>query len=286
MRHSKMPLVLAAVTIAVLALAALGRPHGLLPVPASSGGGGPQPVVLELFTSEGCSSCPPADAFLKALDDAGRVDNVEVIAIEEHVDYWDHLGWRDPFSSYKWTERQQQYEDAFHHDGAYTPQLVINGRSETTGGRQREALQKIAEAANLPAAQVGLKTIAVSSRSADFSIALGGIPPEARSAELWLAVTERGLSSDVLRGENGGHKLAHAAVLRSLTRVKLPHGEHQKLTEAPVSVPLEPMWRLENLRFVAFVQDSKTHHILGAAASGAPANHAAVALVNHIGNQH
>lgn len=281
-----MPVVLAAVAIAVLALAALGRPTGLLPVPASSGGSGSQPVVLELFTSEGCSSCPPADAFLKELDDAGRVDNVEVIAIEEHVDYWDHLGWRDPFSSQKWTERQQQYEDALHHDGAYTPQLVINGRSDATGGTQREALQKIAEAAKLPAAQVGLKIVTVSPHSADFSIALGDVPPEARSAQLWLAVTERGLSSDVLRGENGGHRLIHAAVLRSLTRVKLPHGDHQTLTEVPVSVILDPMWRLENLRFVAFVQDAKTLRILGAAASGAPKNHAAVGLVNHIGNQH
>ena len=275
MRHSKVPIVLAAVTIGFVALAALGGSNGLLPIPASIGGSGSQPVVLELFTSEGCSSCPPADAFLKELDDAGRVDKVEVIAIEEHVDYWDHLGWRDPFSSHKWTERQQQYEDALHHDGAYTPQLVINGRSDATGGTQQDVLQKIAGAANLPAAEVGLKAISVSPRSAEFSIALGGVPPEARSAELWLAVTERGLSSDVLRGENGGHKLTHAAVLRSLTRVKLPHGDHKTLTEVPVSVALDPAWRRENLRFVAFVQDSKTLHILGAAASSAPANDAA-----------
>ena len=267
-----MPAVLTTMTMGVLALTALGRSNGLLPTPASLGDVGLQPVVLELFTSEGCSSCPPADAFLKELDDAGRVDNVQVIAIEEHVDYWDHLGWRDPFSSHKWTERQQQYEDALHRDGAYTPQLVINGRSDATGGTQRDALQRIAEAAHLPAAEVGLKTITVSPRSADFTIVLGAIPAEARSAELWLAVTERGLSSDVLRGENGGHKLTHAAVLRSLTRVKWPHGDHQKLTEIPASVPLDPTWRRENLRFVAFVQDSKTLHILGAAASGAPPN--------------
>src|SRR5258707_15255983 len=105
-----------------------------------------QPVVLELFTSEGCSSCPPADAFLKQLDDAGRVNEVEIIAIEEHVDYWDHLGWRDPFSSYKWTERQEKYSRSLGHGGIYTPQLVVNGRSELVGKSSRDARQEIIEA--------------------------------------------------------------------------------------------------------------------------------------------
>lgn len=277
MRNWKMPLFCGAGIPVALAFALLshssGLPAGLL---ASGGGSGSQPVVLELFTSEGCSSCPPADAFLKELDDAGRVENVEIIAIEEHVDYWDHLGWRDPFSAHKWTERQQQYAGTFHHDGVYTPQLVINGRSDVSGGTQGDALQKIAEAATLPAAEIALKTNSVSASSAEFSITLGSTPPEAHSAELWLAVTERGLSSDVLRGENGGRKLAHAAVLRSLTRVKLPHGDRKAAMEIPASVPLDPAWHRENLRFVAFVQDSKTLHILGAAAA-APANQAAAA---------
>jgi hypothetical protein len=240
---------------------------------SSAEGGGSQPVVLELFTSEGCSSCPPADAFLKELDDAGRLDHAEIIAIEEHVDYWDRLGWRDPFSSHQWTERQEHYAAAFRHEGIYTPQLVINGQKEITGSSTREARQKIVEEAKLPAAEISLKAIAVSSRSAKLSITLGGAPPEARSAELWLAITERGLSSDVLRGENAGRKLVHAAVLRSLTRVKLSHGDRQ---ENLVTVAIDPTWRHENLRFVAFAQDPKTLHILGASASGAPPNQAAV----------
>src|SRR5216684_761419 len=140
---------LAAVLIAFLATA-LPRIHEAPVAAIASDGSYSRPVVLELFTSEGCSSCPPADAFLKQLDDAGRVNNVEIIAIEEHVDYWDRLGWRDPFSSHDWTERQEQYALAFHHDGSFTPQFVVNGRSELSGSSSRKARQDIVEAAKLP----------------------------------------------------------------------------------------------------------------------------------------
>src|ERR1700757_5139900 len=100
----------------------------------------PHPVVLELFTSEGCSSCPPADALLKRLDEAGRFGDTDIIGIEEHVDYWDHQGWRDPFSSHDWTDRQEQYSHALHHDGIYTPELVINGLSDLVLNSEREVL--------------------------------------------------------------------------------------------------------------------------------------------------
>src|SRR6266404_7069098 len=106
----------------------------------------PKPVVLELFTSEGCSSCPPADALLKKLDDAGSLDNVEIIAIEEHVDYWNRLGWTDPFSSPDWTERQQRYSQTLRRDGVYTPQLVVNGHDELVGSSERQVREAIANA--------------------------------------------------------------------------------------------------------------------------------------------
>lgn len=266
---------IAALIVGVLTVGSAGRLKPLSAVPGSATSS--QAVVLELFTSEGCSSCPPADAFLKQLDDAGSVDNVEIIAIEEHVDYWDRLGWRDPFSAHKWTERQEQYAEAFRHDGVYTPQLVINGRGDVTGGSRREARQQIVEAARMAGAKIALKAVALSPRSAEFEVSLEGAPPEAQSGELWLAVTERGLWSDVQSGENGGRKLTHAAVLRSLTHVKTSHGDPKFAAEVPVSVPIDPTWRRENLRFVVFLQDSKTLHIFGAAASGAPSNQAAAA---------
>jgi len=226
-----------------------------------------RPVVLELFTSEGCSSCPPADAFLKHLDDTGRVENVEIIAIEEHVDYWDRLGWIDPFSSRDWTERQQQYARSFRHDGVYTPQLIVNGSRELVGSSAREARQNILEAAKMPGADVQLSITSASSKAVDFSIGVSNTPPESRSAEVWLAVVERNLSSHVLTGENQGRNLAHAAILRKLTRLKPKQPNVSDPAALKATVSLDPTWKRENLRFVVFLQEPKTLQIFGAAAA-------------------
>ena len=228
------------------------------------------PVILELFTSEGCSSCPPADAFLKRLDDAGHFGPTELIAIEEHVDYWDRLGWTDPYSSADWTARQQQYADFFRRDAIYTPQLVVNGTDQTGGNNERQALAYIAKASTAPAAAVQISSINVSPKSAELVIDLQNVRDEMKSSELWVAVTERGLSSNVLHGENEGRVLTHAAVLRSLTRVRT-HGAVQagSLT-ATAKVSLPAGWKRENLRLVVFLQQSKSLQIVGAAARTLP----------------
>ncbi len=260
---------LAAVLIAFLGTA-LPRIHLAAVAAIPSDGSHPRPVVLELFTSEGCSSCPPADAFLKQLSDAGRVNDVDVIAIEEHVDYWDRLGWRDPFSSQDWTERQEQYAHVFHHDGPFTPQFVVNGRRDFVSMSSREALQSLVEASTASAAELHLSPTGDSPRSAEFSITIENAPPEAHSAALLLAVTERGLSSNVLRGENQGRNLAHAPVLRSLTRLHIPKAKPSGVSEMKAKVALDPSWKRENLRFVIFLQEQKSLHIVGAAASTIP----------------
>lgn len=225
-----------------------------------------RPVVVELFTSEGCSSCPPADALLDKLDRERRLGNAEIIALEEHVDYWDHLGWRDPFSSAQWTERQQDYAALFRNDGVYTPQMVVDGRTEFVGSSQGRARAAIAEAVQEPKAEIHLMTAPLANGKARVSIDVEMLPtPQSQKAQIWLAVTETGLHSNVMHGENAGEDLHHAAVVRSLRKV----GEAALNPEAAYSgeqdVQLDPAWKKENLRVVAFVQDAKTRHILGAA---------------------
>src|SRR6266852_4793572 len=105
------------------------------------------PVVVELFTSEGCSSCPPADALLARLSEAPLDGNVQLIALEEHVDYWNDLGWMDPFSSRDWTSRQYVYSGVLRNGNPYTPQMVVDGTAEFVGSRAQKARQAIHEAA-------------------------------------------------------------------------------------------------------------------------------------------
>jgi len=228
------------------------------------------PVVVELFTSEGCSSCPPADALLQKLQAQQPVAGADVIALEEHVDYWNHDGWADPYSSPDWTLRQQDYGEFFK-DDAYTPQLVVNGQSQFVGSDARQAARAIAQAAQ------GVKTeVSVTPGDADgkgsqrVTVSVGKLVGNASGdvAEVWLAVTEDGLHSAVSRGENSGKVLNHVATLRWLRKIGIadPHGASGSFTgEARVKV--DPHWVAENLHVVVFVQERKHREILGAAST-------------------
>jgi hypothetical protein len=224
-----------------------------------------QPVVVELFTSEGCNTCPPADALLKRLSQDQPVPGTEIIALEEHVDYWNRLGWVDPYSSHDFSKRQEEYAAAFRNNGVYTPQMIVDGATEFTGSRERDADAAIKRAATHPKLTLALTPAADGSKTASiFEIRLTDVPNALRgkNLQLWVAVTETGLESNVTAGENSGQKLQHADVVRTLLLVD--GFRNQVGDTARVRVPMKPEWKSANLRIVAFVVDQGSHHIVGA----------------------
>jgi hypothetical protein len=213
------------------------------------------PVVVELFTSEGCSSCPPADLLLTKLENTQPVVGAHIIALSEHVDYWDRLGWRDPFSSLQFSLRQQEYSDAFHESDPYTPEMVVDGVTGFIGSDASRAIQTIANAARAPKTAVS-----VASAGGRISIKIAGVPSP---ADVLLAVTESGLLSNVSAGENQGRRLTHTAVVRSLRVV----GKTRSNEPFAADVAAHPgkSWKPEALRAVVILQDRSKHRILGAA---------------------
>jgi hypothetical protein len=213
------------------------------------------PVVIELFTSEGCSSCPPADRLLARLDrtQPGPIQGAEVIALEMHVDYWNGLGWADPFSQASFTRRQHEYA----RDGrVYTPQMIVDGQASFVGSDERAAKEAIAAAARQPTAPVKLVR-----RGDRLQVTVPALPPGSEPADLWLALTERGLSTQVERGENAGSTLSHGPVVRALSRLGQVGGGF--LREVPL--PSGPGWERRNLRAVVFLQGQRSRRVLGAA---------------------
>jgi len=162
------------------------------------------PVLVELFTSEGCSSCPPADRLLESLDS-------QVFVLSEHVDYWDRLGWRDPFSSHAATLRQEAYARGFGTEGPYTPQMVVDGATEFVGNDTRRATEEIARARSR-------EKIAVRVSRTDAGVQVR-IDAATKPAEVWMALADDSATSQVLAGENKGRSLHHVAVVRSLRKI-------------------------------------------------------------------
>jgi len=231
---------------------------------------GRKPVVVELFTSEGCSSCPPADALLQQLEQQQPIAGAEIIALEEHVDYWNHDGWIDPFSSPEWTQRQQAYVTLFKKD-AYTPELVVNGRSQFLGSDAQAAQLEIEKAAGSLKTEVAITSGSPEGKGSQrFTVSVGKIAGNAAGdvPEVWLAVTEDGLHSSVSLGENAGHVLHHVATLRSLHKIGVAdaNAASAAFTGDPV-VKFNSHWNAENVHVTVFVQEKKSREILGAAST-------------------
>jgi len=229
-----------------------------------------KPVVVELFTSEGCSTCPPADALLQKLQEQQPIAGADVIALEEHVDYWNSLGWTDPYSSAEYTQRQAAYAIALKNQ-EYTPQMVVDGRAQFIGSSERDAAMEIGKAARSVQTDVTIASSKTDPKgSQEFSVAVGKLVANTPGdvAEVWLAVTEDGLESSVNRGENSGQRLHHAATLRSLRKIGVadPNKTPSSFTGDP-RLKLDSHWNAEKLRVVVFVQEKKSRVILGAASA-------------------
>ena len=237
------------------ALAAFAFGVSFLPAQAAQ----PTPVIVELFTSEGCSSCPPADALLSKYAKSSPVGGVEVIALGEHVDYWNHGGWADPFSSASYTSRQYGYASAFHLNSVYTPQIIVDGKAQFVGSDGAAARAAIARAAQLPKASVSVSETA----PGRFLVSVSHLPASAASdpAEVFLAVTEDNLASSVGGGENSGRHLAHSAVVRTLTSIGTITGA--TFTASP-TITLKPDWQRGHLHAVVFAQERRSRRIVGA----------------------
>jgi hypothetical protein len=244
--------------------------------PSAAGRG---PVVVELFTSQGCSSCPPADRLLSRLQRESGLAG-EVIPLAFHVDYWNHQGWSDPFSSPRWSQRQVSYAHAFGTNRVYTPQLVVGGRTECVGSQEGDVMRRIKEAlAAEPAGQVSLTAGPVpttpvaapsegegASGSARITVSarllrpVGGPGPD-----LWVALTESGLTTAVGTGENASATLRNDHVVRRLVKAFTLSPTAGAESSAEVALPLDKAWNGAALEVVAFLQDPRSLVIHGAA---------------------
>jgi hypothetical protein len=224
-----------------------------------------RPVLVELFTSEGCSSCPPADALLLKLDTAQPIPGARLIVLSEHVDYWDHDGWKDPNSSAALTERQAAYVRALGLRTAYTPQLIVDGTSEMRANDPQQVERVFRQVTAAPKVPVHIGEVMVDAGNPAILRARIEADGESdmRNADVYVAVALDRVESQILRGENGGRHLTHVAVVQQITKVgKLPKGKSFGET---VQLKLKPGTDPNNVRIVAFVQEPGPGRLLGVA---------------------
>ncbi len=241
--------------------------------PAPRGDG--SPVLIELFTSQGCSSCPPADRVLSLLRQTGQVDGVPIIVLSEHVDYWNRLGWKDPYSSGIFSERQTRYARSISRSNRiYTPQMVVDGQEEFVGHNLRRATAAVRRAATRARNQ--LKIRLSNSNAAKSSAASSGETrvtasvniqslkadarglPDLAQLDLVYAISEDGLSDDVSRGENHGRTLNHDGVVRALRRQPAQAGKQT------INLPFAKGWAKQNAHVVAWLENRERRSVHGA----------------------
>jgi hypothetical protein len=234
-----------ATEIAVALMAGLVGVQAQNTAPAAPGTRGV--VLVELFTSEGCSSCPPADALLREVNGKRTKAGQWIVGISEHVTYWNGQGWSDPFSSEANTQRQNDYKDRFHLESVYTPQMVINGSQQIVGSARAAFLQAIEKEDQQPA-RLSLHIVSLSADSSKLSVsysASGELP--AHGADLIAALVDDSDQSSVHGGENSGQTLVHVSVARSLARVAKLEATGEKTLQ---------------LRLPSSFQGTQKHHLI------------------------
>jgi hypothetical protein len=217
------------------------------------------PVLVELFTSEGCSSCPPADALLAKLDHDQPIQNAEIIVLGEHVDYWESVHWHDRFASSQYTDRQKLYGQRLRFDEVYTPQMVVDGSNQFVGSDAAHAVRAITQAAQTPKLPLSLARPVVDGRRISSSVSA---PSTESHGDLYAALVDISDTTEVRGGENGGRHLQHAGVVRNLQRI----GNLKDLGPKPLPFSLKSPGdaNIATMRVVVFAQQNGQGNILGA----------------------
>ena len=224
---------------------------------------GKTPVIVELFTSEGCSSCPPADALLARMDKEQPVSNADIIVLEEHVDYWEKGGWHDRFSSSQYTDRQTQYAPRLKFNEVYTPQMIVDGSTQFVGNDAPSAINAVEAAAGKPKIALALANPVVDGHRVASSVSAPASDTPLPKADLYAVLIDPSETTQVQAGENKGRHLDHVGVVRSMKRI----GKLQDLGKGPLAFNLTAPSDMQpgNLRVVVFAQSSDLGPIKGAA---------------------
>jgi len=221
-------------------------------------------VVVELFTSEGCSSCPPADALLQSLDRTQPLEGAQLIVLSEHVTYWNHDGWVDRYSSDQLTDRQSDYVRHFGVDGDYTPEMIVDGESEFVAGNAAKTKQALEKARSEPKLAVRVPSVSIPSPDTlKARVEVDALPDsfKVRKAEVYIVIALRQAESQVAHGENRGRHLSHVNVVRTLTRIG--NVDKGKSFANDVQIKLPAGADPSNIRVIAFVQQPGPGKILG-----------------------
>lgn len=230
-------------------LVAFAAATGAAAAAPPAGSGGRVPVLVELYTSQGCSSCPAADEVLRELELTQSIEGIVVVPLSLHVDYWNRLGWRDPYSDAAFSARQMLYADR--EGRRYTPQMVVDGGTRFLGSSRTKARRAILEAAARPKARLDIGAERLSDGRVRLEVTGEGQPEGDGELLVHLALTRGELGNEVRRGENAGRRLAHAAVVLSLATLGPVRGGH---FAAETVVELEAV--METHAVVAFAQES------------------------------